>query len=68
MPVSVKSKLLSYADDSLLLVSHRDPRAISDTFSKQLESWNEWLADNRLSLHLRKTMWNKKEIEEYIRL
>ncbi len=29
MPVSVKSKLLLYADDSALLVSHRDPRVIS---------------------------------------
>ncbi len=55
MPVSVKNKLLLYADDSVLLVSHRDPRATSDTLSKELESCNEWLVDNRLSLHLGKT-------------
>ncbi len=51
MPVSVKSKLLLYADDSVLLVSHRDLRVISDTLSQELESCN----DNRLSLHLGKT-------------
>ncbi len=50
MPVSTKCKLLLYADDSVLLVSDKDPRAVSDTFSKELESCNEWLVDNRLSL------------------
>ncbi len=49
MPVSVKSKLLLYADDSVLLVPHRDPRAISDTLSKELEACNEWLVDKRLA-------------------
>ncbi len=51
MPVSVKSNLLLYADNSVLLVSHRDPRVISDTLSQGLESCNEWLI-YRLSLHL----------------
>ncbi len=55
MPVSVKSKLLLYADDSTLLVSHRDPRVISNTLSQELESCNEWLIDNRLSLYLGNT-------------
>ncbi len=34
---------------------HKDPKAISDTPFKELESCNEWLVDNRLSLHLGKT-------------
>ncbi len=55
MPVSIQSKLLLYADDSVLLVSHRDPRVISNTLSQELESCNEWIIDNRLSLHLGKT-------------
>ncbi len=55
MPVSVKSKLLLYADDSVLLASHRDPRIMPNTFSQELESCNEWLIDNRLSLQLGKT-------------
>ncbi len=36
-------------------MSHRDLRALSDTLSKELESYNEWLVDNRLSLHLGRT-------------
>ncbi|MFV0264183.1 MAG: reverse transcriptase domain-containing protein [Kluyvera sp.] len=51
MPISVKCKLLLYADDSVLLVSDNDPRTVSDTLSKELESRNVWLVDNRLSLH-----------------
>ncbi len=49
------SSVLLYADDSVLLVSDKDPRAVSDTLSKELESCNEWIVDNRLSLHLGKT-------------
>ncbi len=41
MLVSVKCKLLLYADDSVLLVSHKYLGAISDTLSKELESYNE---------------------------
>ncbi len=55
MPVSVKSKLLLFVDDSVLLVSHRDPRVISNTPSQELESCSGWLIDNRLLLHLGKT-------------
>ncbi len=55
MSVSVKSKLLLYADDIVLLVSHRDPRVISYTLSRELESCNEWLIDNRPSLYVGKT-------------
>ncbi len=55
MPISTKCKLLLYADDNVLLVSDKDPRAVSDILSEELESCNEWLVDNRLSLHLEKT-------------
>ncbi len=51
MPISTKCKLLLYADDSVLLVSDIDPRAVSDTLSKELESCNEWLVDKRLLQH-----------------
>jgi len=54
MPISTKCKLLLYADDSALLVSDKEPRAVSDTLSKEIESCNEWLVDKRLSLHLGK--------------
>ncbi len=53
--MSVKCKLLLYADDSVLLVSDKDPRVVSDTISRELETCNEWLIDNKLSLHQGKT-------------
>ncbi|CAL4061329.1 unnamed protein product, partial [Meganyctiphanes norvegica] len=55
MPISVKCKLLLYADDSALIVSGSDPRAIASLLSKELESCRQWLMDNKLSLHLGKT-------------
>ena len=47
--------LLHYADDSALFTSGRDPKVISETVSKELESGRQWLIDNNLSLHLGKT-------------
>jgi len=38
MSLSVKCKLLLYADDSALIVSGSDPQSISDALSKELES------------------------------
>ncbi len=33
----------------------KDPKAIRDTLSRNLDTCNDWLVDNRLSLHLGKT-------------
>ena len=55
MSISVKCKLLLYADDSALIVSGSNPQLIADTLSKELESCKQWLMDNKLSLHLGKT-------------
>ena len=55
MPMSVRCKLLLYADDSALIVSGSDPQAIADALSVELESCRQWLMDNKLSLHLGKT-------------
>ncbi len=52
MELAVKCKLLLYADDSVLLASDKNPKVISETLS---ETCSDWLIDNRLSLHLRKT-------------
>ncbi len=46
---------MPYADDSELLVSDKDPRVVSDTLSRELETCNEWLIDNSLLLHQEKT-------------
>ena len=55
MPISVDCKLLLYADDSALLADGKDPVEIAAKLSKELESYQQWLIDNKLSLHLGKT-------------
>ena len=40
MCLSVKNRLLLYADDSVILVSDRDPSVISHTLEKELSSCN----------------------------
>ena len=55
MEISVSCKLLLYADDSVLLVSGKKPKDISNVLTKELQSCSEWLIDNKLSLHLGKT-------------
>ncbi len=55
MVSAVNCKLLLYADDSALMVSHKEIGVIQEQLSIQLESVNEWLVDNKLSLHLGKT-------------
>ncbi len=36
-------------------MSDKDPKVVSDAMTKELETCNEWLIDNRLLLHLGKT-------------
>ena len=55
MSVADKCKLLLYADDSVLLASGKDLVEIEATLGSELESWNDWLINNKLSLHLGKT-------------
>ena len=52
---SVSCKLLLYADDSALMVSHKDVKIIQERLSSELTAVNEWLVNNKLSLHLGKT-------------
>ena len=37
------------------MVSHKDPKVISQILSDNMLSCSEWLTDNRVSLHLGKT-------------
>ena len=55
MKAAVKCKLLLYADDSALLVSGKDVLEMERILSVELRAVNEWLCENRLSLHLGKT-------------
>ena len=57
MSAAVKCKLLLYVDDSVLLASGKDLVEIEATLSCELESVNNWLIDNKLSLHLGKTQF-----------
>ena len=55
MKEAVNCKLILYADDSALLVSGRDVVKIEQALSRKLKAVNEWLEENRLSVHLGKT-------------
>ena len=55
MHLSVKNELLLYADDSVILVYDKDPNVISQKLAEDLKTCNEWLIDNKLSLHVGKT-------------
>ena len=47
---SVNCNLLLYADDSALFTSGKDPKVISDSLSKELESCRQWLIDNKFEV------------------
>ena len=55
MVSSVDCKLLLYADDSCLIVSHKDKYTIERKLTTELQNLSNWLVDNKLSLHLGKT-------------
>ncbi len=51
MEISVSCKLILYADDSIILVSGKDPKLLELQLAKELKSVNNWLIENKLSLH-----------------
>ena len=55
MEQSVSCELLLYADDSALIISHKNVVQIETRLGQELSLLSEWLIDNRLSLHLGKT-------------
>ena len=55
MQSSVSCKLMLYADDAALIVSHKDYNTVESNLSDNLYSLNNWLIHNKLSLHLGKT-------------
>ena len=50
-----ESKLLLYADDSVLLYSDTNPKTIEEKLGAELANCIEWMTDNKLSLHVGKT-------------
>ena len=55
MESSIDCKLMLYADDSALLVSHKDFSIVENSLSNNLSNLRNWLIYNKLSLHLGKT-------------
>ena len=55
MTTSIKNKLLLYADDSVIISSDKNPDVIAHDLCLDLESCNNWLINNKLSLHAGKT-------------
>ena len=55
MELAVEGKLLLYADDSAILISDKDPSIVAEKLHTNLSSTNDWLIDNRLSMHAGKT-------------
>ena len=55
MSDAVDNKLLLYADDSAILVVDKNISNKVILLKKELETFSDWLIDNKLSLHLGKT-------------
>jgi retron-type reverse transcriptase len=55
MPSCVKCKMIMYADDTILIVSHKNLDQLSNILSDELSHCFHWLANNRLSMHKGKT-------------
>jgi hypothetical protein len=51
MEMATSCKLILYADDSALLYADKDINVIQNKLSNELQSVNQWLVENKLSLH-----------------
>ena len=47
--------LVLFADDTNLLLSHKDPNILVNTLNSELEKLSHWFKANKLSLNLKKT-------------
>ena len=55
LELAVNCKLMLYADDSVLIVSDKDPNIISERLGNEMQNCLEWMVDNKLSMHPGKT-------------
>ena len=51
MPQAIESDLMLYADDSVLLFTHKNVDVINDQLNRDFNSLCEWFVDNKLSIH-----------------
>lgn len=71
MKQACSSDLFLYADDSAILVSHKDLAVVERTLSEELSNVGTWLSDNKLSLHLGKTeaiLFGSKRLDKKIEM
>ena len=50
MPQAIKCDLLLYADDSVLIFSHKDIDVINKQLNEDFNSLCDWFVDNKLSI------------------
>ena len=48
---AIECDLLLYADDSLLLFTHKNIDVINNQLNKDFSSLCEWFVDNKISIH-----------------
>ena len=53
--MAVSCKVLLYADDSVLMISDKDPNIISQKLGQEMDNCYRWMIDNRLFMHAGKT-------------
>ena len=51
MPQAIESDLMLYADDSVLLFTHKNVDVINEQLNSDFNSLCEWFVDNKLSIH-----------------
>ena len=51
MKQAIKSELLLYADDSCILMQHKDVKVIEEQLNRDFSSVCDWFVDNKLSIH-----------------
>ena len=51
MPQAIECDLMLYADDSVLLFTHKNVDVINDQLNRDFNSLCEWFVDNKLSIH-----------------
>ena len=51
MPQAVACELLLYADDTSLIIQHKDTAEIETALNKNFSILCDWFVDNKLSIH-----------------
>ena len=55
MEMAVTFKILLYTNDSMLILSGKNPSVVSQNLSQEIHNCISWMVDNMLSMHAGKT-------------